>query len=935
MPDWKHLAAFAVLPSILLGGEAMSPSRSSQLAVSLVAEPVLLQAAQFELGVSRRTGAFYLRDRATGEAFGSPDAAEPPQSVQLATMDGLPAILARFPATTVAFVGLPSGRDLDLRVSAKAGSRLALFLGAFWLAVDEPGYLVLPHALGCLVDPKANSSRKWRAHLGRDQLTMQMLGVVKNGSALVLSWNDLEAELETATLPPSGDLPARLAVSLRGAAAAADRPTVGSSSAPGGTASGWRPAARIRVCGAGDYATVARGYRDLAKEKGLLVPFSERMKQYPALAKLAGALEVKCFVKSGYAANCRFAKDGKEVHRVNLTFDEAAEVARHLRDDLGIEHCLFVLAGWIKGGYDFSHPDIWPPDDDLGGPDGLARAAKAARDAGYLFGLHDNYDMMFKAQPSATRDDAIGEHNSWAGGPQYVIHPKRQGKYAQRNLELVKACCAPDAYFCDQIMAVPLYQTSRKDLPLTYQGCVEAYRDLIRTVKGMTGVMGSEDGQEWAVPALDYHEGILSREFYPRIGRPVPLFDLVYHDCAALFWHQGFTMSLRENRHQWGGGYARPEAYLRLLSIARTPLFTQVRKQWWKEPVGAQPKPAVRPLGDGATFAAMAAKCGGVEKSSIFAHPPWKGFHGEVRGEFAVKLPQAERLTLQFAIGLRDGIEQTDGVTFRIEVNGAEVFRKSWAEAAWSEESLDLTRLRGTEATIALITHPNANSSFDWAAWGAPRLVGERGAVLYDFAAQIGQAKTQMIEIPRDQGPPENVFARADNGWAEGMHPIDAMLKNTYEFLSPTNRLAFFLPVTSYEERGDGLVRTVFGDRAPRAGEWSVEVAVNLGGQAIEHGQAVLPPGSGFIVQAPTFLAFHAAAFRGIQYATPALFTVRSLDGRPLSESARVRVFHGFGPSQLALRTGHSKAALEGRSVQAANGQVILDVKREAVAEMQ
>jgi len=904
---------------------------------NLVTDPVVLQATHFTLGLSRRTGAFYIQDRATGEVFGG--CAErrgfgrvtvgkqhvrldAPESVQLASVDDMEAVVARFrlPAeqspgavVRVAFIALPSGRDIDLRVSvegaARAGRirRLPLFDGAFWLSADEPGYLVVPHGLGCLIEAKAKVNRRWRAHLGRNQLTMQMLGLVKNGAALVISWDDLEAEVETKTLEQAGELPRRLALSMWGA-----------------------KTARLRVCGPGDYVTVARNYRELARERGLLVPFSQRLEQYPAIGRLAGALEVKPFVKSGAAADSRFSRDDREWHRVNFTFDEAAEMVRHLRHGLGIERCLFVLAGWIRGGYDFSHPDIWPPDDDLGGPEGLARVARVAKDAGYLFGLHDNYDMMFKAQPSANKNDAIGEHNSWAGGPQYVIHPKRQKKYAQRNLELIKKCCAPNAYFCDQIMALPLYQTHRKDLPLSYQQCVDAYRELISHVKSMTGVMGSEDGQEWAVPYLDYHEGILSRDFYPRIGRPVPLFDLVYHDCAALFWHQGFTIALHESRHRWGGGCARPEHYLRLLSLARTPLFrpASTLKRWWTRPPTKKWKPAVRPLGDGASFRPAVSKCGGVEKSSIFAHPPWKGFRGEVRGEYQLDLPRARRLELRFAIGLQDGIQQTDGVTFRVEVNDETLFERSWAKAAWAEHRLDITRLRGKKTSIALITNPNANANWDWASWGEPRLVDEKGSVLYDFAKQIASAKTQMVELPRAQGPPQNVFARANNGWAEGMHPIDAMLKNTYEFLSPTNELAFFLPITSYEERPDGLTRTVFGDR-------QVEVAVNLGEKELECGGAVLPPRSGFIVRAPTFLAFHALAYGGIRYPKSALFTARSLDERPLRESAKLRLFHGFGPSRIAVPTKRKRATLKKRAIAITDGQLVVDIKREAIVELQ
>ena len=481
-------------------------------------------------------------------------------------------------------------------------------------------------------------------------------------------------------------------------------------------------------------------------------------------------------------------------------------------------------------------------------------------------------------------------------------------------------------------MAVPLYATGRHDLPLTRAECVGAYRRLIRLAKSKTGLWGSEDGQEWAVPVGDYHEGILSRDFYPRLGEPIPLFDLVYHDAAATFWHQGMTISLAERRHRWGRDCADPAHYLELLSIARTPLFRPGTKHWWKTPAppvepGKRPPPRAVPLGSGASFRASETPSGGVTRRAIFAHPPWQGFRGAVRGEYLVALPDVPGLALQFAVGLRDGIEQTDGVRFRIEADGKPLFDRLWREARWSEAKLDLEPFRGKKVRVAFITEPHGSPNFDWAAWGSPRVVDGAGEVVYDFVAKIGEAKAQMVELPAASRGASNVFARADNGWAEGRHPLDAALKNLYEALSPTNELAFFLPITSYERRSNGLWLSAFGDGA-------VEVAVNMGGSAVEHADAVLPPRSGFLVRAPTFLAFHAAAHRGVAYEPTALFTVRSLDGQPLERSRKLRVFHGFGPSRLVLATTRRAASVGGKPQAIEAGRLVIAVKREAIVAL-
>ena len=106
--------------------------------------------------------------------------------------------------------------------------------------------------------------------------------------------------------------------------------------------------------------------------------------------------------------------------------------------------------------------------------------------------------------------------------------------------------------------------------------------------------------------------------------------------------------------------------------------------------------------------------------------------------------------------------------------------------------------------------------------------------------------------------------------------------------------------------------RSVFGE-----GENQVVVVVNMGSAKYSvksrwAGDTVLPPG-GFLIEAPTFVAFHALNWNGLAYADAPLFTLRSADGQPLARSRSVRVFHGFGDPRVRL-AGGSVHRREGRS---------------------
>jgi hypothetical protein len=88
-------------------------------------------------------------------------------------------------------------------------------------------------------------------------------------------------------------------------------------------------------------------------------------------------------------------------------------------------------------------------------------------------------------------------------------------------------------------------------------------------------------------------------------------------------------------------------------------------------------------------------------------------------------------------------------------------------------------------------------------------------------------------------------------------------------------------------------------------GARTVAVVVNAGKATFSYesklgGIVELPP-FGFVIESPTFAAFHASRWAGLDYSEPAMFTLRSLDGKPLAGSHRVRAYHAFGDERVRL----------------------------------
>lgn len=147
-----------------------------------------------------------------------------------------------------------------------------------------------------------------------------------------------------------------------------------------------------------------------------------------------------------------------------------------------------------------------------------------------------------------------------------------------------------------------------------------------------------------------------------------------------------------------------------------------------------------RPLGNGGTFSADSTVCGGEARRGLYAHPPWQfpnlqaagaPIRSESFGEYRLKLPDVDNLRFVTALGLRDHPQPNgpagDGVTFRVLINGQEVFSQHHAGRCWTDVSVDLAPWRGQEVVVRLLTGtgPAGRPDFDWAVWGEPRVASD------------------------------------------------------------------------------------------------------------------------------------------------------------------------------------------------------------------
>ena len=290
----------------------------------------------------------------------------------------------------------------------------------------------------------------------------------------------------------------------------------------------------------GDYCDLAKCYRKWAVSKGLHRPLTDKSETTPALRNLLEGRLVSINLAdaahdAAYDENLlRPASGDRGIGKtpdVHFRYKDVERIIGELPSN-EVSRALIVIRGWIRGGYDYSHPDIWPPEPSVGSLQELQQLC-ATKDA-WTVALHDNYQDIYAHNPSFPRGVdrlASGEllaGGYWGGGQAYILNSRDGVRYADRNWAQIKQL-GPRAMFIDTTSAVQSYQSFEAGNTLTRSQDIEFKAKLLEFFKKQGVVLGSEEGADFAVPFLDWNENRHQRT----AGESVPLWPLVFHDAVA------------------------------------------------------------------------------------------------------------------------------------------------------------------------------------------------------------------------------------------------------------------------------------------------------------------------------------------------------------------------------------------------------------------
>ena len=298
-----------------------------------------------------------------------------------------------------------------------------------------------------------------------------------------------------------------------------------------------------------NYNSLLKQYRALAREEGKLKTLKEKEVSTPFVKKLIGAAFVHKGIKTCVQPDSEFFdKAAPDKNNRVVPFKKRTEEMKAFKAD-GVKKLYLHLDGWGDGGYDNKHPDVGPACAEAGGWEGMRELSKTMEELGYLFGIHDQYRDFYKRAESydddfacQSADGSIFTHARWAGGPQAYLCTSQAPFYVRRNFERLLAegvhldGAYLDVFTCNEgdECANPRHKMSRRD---SYEYRNACFRYLL----SKNILPSSEEVNDWAVPWLVFchyapYDFMMREPGSPKYGIPIPMFNLVYHDCLIIPW---------------------------------------------------------------------------------------------------------------------------------------------------------------------------------------------------------------------------------------------------------------------------------------------------------------------------------------------------------------------------------------------------------------
>lgn len=298
----------------------------------------------------------------------------------------------------------------------------------------------------------------------------------------------------------------------------------------------------------GDYNTVAKDYREYLVQTNQFVSIEDKIRKNRNIEKLLGApvLHHKIFSKINEKSKFYDKNGTNEI--LYATFSERAEQMKKLKE-MGLDKLYIHTDGWGENGYDNNHPYILPPCEAAGGWEGMKEFSDVSRSLGYIFALHDQYRDFYYSSSVFDKEKAVtqidGSHpycSIWDGGEHTFLCSSQALEYVKGTYaELEEHGVDAQGAYLDVFSVMWGDECFHENHRITREESIKCRAECFDYLDEKGLIMSSE---EPAMQLLNHialvHHGpftLRPQENGEAVGIPVPLGNLVFHDCVIVPWN--------------------------------------------------------------------------------------------------------------------------------------------------------------------------------------------------------------------------------------------------------------------------------------------------------------------------------------------------------------------------------------------------------------
>ncbi len=312
-----------------------------------------------------------------------------------------------------------------------------------------------------------------------------------------------------------------------------------------------------------DFRALALRCRELRIASGRFRTLKQKAQERPVAAQLPGCVFWKHNVyfrapEEGLQKTYSLyvAQDGwneNEGLPGNWTADEVFETAKAR----GFDRVAVCNTGWNRDGFDAGYPTRLPVNPERGTQEDFRSAAQRAQtlSPGYFLNVHDNYEDAYASSEEFDPDEMTQEEPGtpkrggiWRGGQSFKMCSACGLKYAQRDLPRLAAISGPGCIYIDVFANVALCCCRSKQHPLTRRQDWQKKREICSVALKEIGALAVEGcGTDLYADLIDIgaygclHCGAFPARSDGPVPVPVPMWQMVYHDCVLNYFGEGYS----------------------------------------------------------------------------------------------------------------------------------------------------------------------------------------------------------------------------------------------------------------------------------------------------------------------------------------------------------------------------------------------------------